>query len=100
MDPAHITSFMQNPVIVRLVSILGNTNLSVLELLEYDLTVTEINYAFSNRIIEYLRIPSINENNVQNLPLSYDIYYYSVRKQVKLTDLGYYILESITPTLT
>jgi hypothetical protein len=91
---------MQNPGIVRLVSILGNTNLSILELIEYGLTTAEINYAYSNRVLEHLRIPSMNESKVQNLPLSYDIYYYSVRKQVKLTDLGLYILENIIPTAT
>jgi len=28
---------------------------------------------------------------------SYDIYYYSVRKKVRLTGLGHYILENIIP---
>ena len=100
IDPSHLTSLIQNSAIVRLVSILGNTNLSVLELIECGLTTAEIDYAFSNSVIEYLRIPSINESKVQNLPLSYDTYYYSVRKQIKLTDLGLYILENITPTST
>ena len=95
IDPVFLTSLMQNPTIVRLVSVLGNTNLSVLELLEYDLSIAEVNYAFFNNIIEYLRIPRLNESKMQNLPLSYDLYYYSVRKKVKLTGLGLYILENI-----
>ena len=95
IDPVFLTSLMQNPAIVRLVSVLGNTNLSVLELLEYDLSIAEVNYAFFNNIIEYLRIPRLNESKMQNLPLSYDLYYYSVRKKVKLTVLGLYILENI-----
>ena len=95
IDPVFLTSLLQNPTIVRLVSILGNTNLSVLELLEYGLSIAEVNYAFFNNIIEYLKIPSLNESMIQNLPLSYDLYYYSVRKKVKLTGLGLYILENI-----
>ena len=86
---------MQNPMNRRLVSVLGNTDLSVLELLEYGLSIAEVNYAFFNNIIEYLRIPRLNESKMQNLPQSHDFYYYSVRKKVKLTGLGLYILDNI-----
>ncbi len=95
LDTTILTSLMRNHALVRLVTILGNTRLSVLELLEYSLTLQEINYALSNCIIEYLRIPQVDESKVQNIPLSPDLYYYSVRRKVKLTELGLHILDCI-----
>jgi hypothetical protein len=60
VDTTVLTSLMRNPAMVKLITILGNTSLSVLELLEYNLTLQEINYALSNYVIEFLRIPQVD----------------------------------------
>jgi hypothetical protein len=44
---------MQNPIIVRIITILDITNLSLLELLEDAVTLKDINYTMANGIIQY-----------------------------------------------
>jgi hypothetical protein len=95
LDTTVLTSLMRNPAIVRLVTILDRSSLSVLELLEYNLTLQEISYALSNGVIEFSKIPQVDESKVQNIPLSPDFYYYSVRRKVKLAELGLHILDSM-----
>ena len=51
-DLEQITEFLKDPIIVRIVRILDITSLSILELLEYDLTRKDINHALSNGVIK------------------------------------------------
>ena len=51
-DLEQITKFLKDPIIVRIVRILDITSLSILELLEYDLTRKDINHALSNGVIK------------------------------------------------
>ena len=44
---------MSRPIIVRIVTILDITSLSILELLEYDLTIKDINFSMANGVIAY-----------------------------------------------
>ena len=53
IDSAALTELMRNPIIVRIVSILNITNLSILELLEYSLTLKDVNYSMANGVICY-----------------------------------------------
>jgi hypothetical protein len=77
--------------------------LSILELLEYNLTRKDVNYALSSGVIvvdksssqSSLSYPnvSLDENNIL---VSGDYYFYNfLNSKVKLTDLGMYILETI-----
>jgi hypothetical protein len=89
---------------VKIVSIIGNTSLSILELLEYNLTRKDVNYALSKGVIiigksssSQLHIDypgvSLDDNNIL---VSCDYYFYNfLSSKVKLTDLGIYILETI-----
>lgn len=58
VDMATITELMRKPVIVRIVSILDITSLSILELLEYDLTLKDINYSMANGVIYMINHPT------------------------------------------
>ena len=51
IDSKELTKLLQDSTIVRIVSIIGNASLSILELLEYNLTRRDINYAFASGVI-------------------------------------------------
>lgn len=98
VDMATITELMRKPVIVRIVSILDITSLSILELLEYDLTLKDINYSMANGVIYYDKPPnplSSEEFSALGIPMTEDYYYDFLNSKVKLTEIGLYILESI-----
>lgn len=102
----ELTKLLRDSIIVRIVSIISNASLSILELLEYNLTRKDVNYALSSGVIvidksslssshSTLSYPnvSLDENNVL---VSGDYFFYNLlNSKVKLTDLGMYILETI-----
>jgi hypothetical protein len=103
-DLEQITTFLKDPIIVRIVGILDITSLSILELLEYDLTRKDINHALSNGVIKIDKSKSSSaalsyENddyNKRNILVSGDYYFYNfLNSKVRLTDMGLQILESI-----
>jgi hypothetical protein len=53
MDRASLNELMRRPIIVRIVTILDITSLSILELFEYGLTLKDINYSMANGVIGY-----------------------------------------------
>jgi hypothetical protein len=53
IDMGTITELMRKPVIVRFVTIPDITSLSILELLEYGLTLKDVNYSMANGVICY-----------------------------------------------
>ena len=99
IDSEQITKFLKDPIIVRIVRILDVTNLSILELLEYDLTRKDINHALSNGVIaidKSTSSASAYEDDKRNTLVSGDYYFYNfLNSKVKLTEIGLQILESI-----
>jgi hypothetical protein len=98
IDSIALTELMQNPIIVRIITILDITNLSLLELLEYGLTLKDVNYAMANGIIQYEKMMNpkgTEETTSLGIPLTGDYYYSFLNSKVKLTDLGLYILDSL-----
>jgi hypothetical protein len=98
IDSIALTELMQNPIIVRIITILDITNLSILELLEYGLTLKDVNYAMANGIIHYEKMMNplgTEETTSLGIPLTGDYYYSFLNSKVKLTDLGLYILDSL-----
>src|SRR5437867_3561254 len=89
---------MTRPIIVRIVTILDITSLSILELFEYGLTLKDINYSMANGVIAYdkpkKRLGS-QETTALGIPLTGDYYFNFLNSKVKLTELGLYILDSI-----
>ena len=100
-DLEQTTKFLKDPIIVRIVRILDITSLSILELLEYDLTRKDINHALSNGIIKIDKSASSvsayeDDNNKRNMLVSGDYYFYNfLNSKIKLTEMGLQILESI-----
>ena len=102
IDSIALTELLQNPVIVRIVTILDITNLSLLELFEYGLTLKDVNYAMANGIIQYeklIKVPGAEETTALGIPLTGDYYYSFLNSKIKLTDLGLYVLDSLKGTL-
>jgi len=98
IDMNVLTELMRKPVIIRIVSILDITSLSILELIEYGLTLKDINYSMANGVIRYDKIsgPANNEEyKALGIPPTGDYYYSHLNSKVKLTEIGLYILESI-----
>jgi hypothetical protein len=92
---------MRKPIIIRIVTILDITSLSILELIEYGLTLRDINYSMANGIISYEKISkplNTEEYSALGIPLTGDYYYNYLNSKVKLTEIGLYILESIKTT--
>jgi hypothetical protein len=97
IDLAALTVLMRSPIILRIVSILNITSLSILELFEYGLTLKDVNYSMANGVIIYdkpKRPLGTGETSALGIPLTGD-YYYSFLKKVKLTEVGIHILDSI-----
>lgn len=98
MDMIVITKLMTTPIIIRIVIVLDVTSLSILELLEYGLSVIDINYSLENRVISFDKpTKQLNSEkfNALGIPIIGDYYYNLLKRKVKLTEVGLYILESI-----
>lgn len=97
IDTVTLNELLSRPIIVRIVTILDITSLSILELLEYGLTLKDINFSMANGVIAYdkpTKRVSIEETAL-GIPLSGDYYYNFLNSKVKLTELGLYILDTI-----
>ena len=97
VDSVALTELMRNPIILRIVSILNITSLSILELFEYGLALKDVNYSMANGVIIYdkpKRTLGIEETSALGIPLTGD-YYYKLNSKVKLTEIGLSILESV-----
>ena len=97
IDRIMLSKLMSRPVIIRIVTILDITSLSILELLEYGLTMNDINFSMANGVIVYDKTTKriISEETALGIPLSGDYYYNFLNSKVKLTELGLYILDTI-----
>jgi hypothetical protein len=107
IDSDQLTKLLRDPLIVRIVSIIDIASLSILELLEYDLTRKDINYALLNGVIAVDKSAASSSTahedtqHIQdlNILVSGDFYFHNfLSSKVKLTDVGLYILESIKGT--
>jgi hypothetical protein len=106
IDSDQLTKLIRDPIIIRIVSELDIASLSILELLEYNLTRKDINYALLNGVIAVDK-PAASSTAYEdtqhiqdlNILVSGDFYFHNfLRSKVKLTDVGLYILESIKGT--
>lgn len=98
IDLAALTVLMRSPIILRIVSILNITSLSILELFEYGLTLKDVNYSMANGVIIHdkpNRPLGTEETSALGIPLTGDYYYSFLNNKVKLTELGIHILDSI-----
>ena len=98
MDMITITRLITTPVIIRIVTVLDVTSLSILELFEYGLSLKDINYSIENQVIRFDK-PTKQLNSEKfsalGIPIMGDYYYNLLKSKVKVTEVGLYILESI-----
>jgi hypothetical protein len=97
----QLTKLLRDPIIVRIVSILDIASLSILELLEYNLTRKDINCALSNGVIAVDKSAASSATTAHedthpiqdlNILVSGDFYFHNfLSSKVKLTDVGLYI---------
>ncbi|HET6716070.1 MAG TPA: hypothetical protein VFG90_02995 [Nitrososphaeraceae archaeon] len=97
IDRVTLSELMSRPIIVRIVTILDITSLSILELLEYGLTIKDINFSMANGVIAYDKAtrPVRSEDTALGFPIAGDYYYNFLNSKVKLTEIGLYILDTI-----
>src|SRR5690242_678730 len=109
IDSDQITTLSRDPIIIKIVSVLDIASLSILELLEYNLTRKDINYAFSSGVIAVDKSSAVSSSTTTyedtqhiqdlNILVSGDFYFHNfLSSKVKLTDIGLSILESIKGT--
>jgi hypothetical protein len=97
IDRVTLSELMSRPIIVRTVTVLDITSLSILELLEYGLTIKDINFSMANGVIAYDKAtrPVKSEDTALGFPMAGDYYYNFLNSKVKLTEIGIYILDTI-----
>jgi hypothetical protein len=97
IDRVALSDLMSRPIIVRIVTILDITSLSILELLEYGLTLKDINFSMASGVIAYDKAAKrvSSEETALGIPLSGDYYYNLLNSKVKLTEVGLYVLDTI-----
>ena len=103
IDSDQLTKLLRDSIIVRIVSVLDITSLSILELLEYNLTRKDINNALLNGVIVVDKSTSSSTAYEDTQPIqdlnilvSGDFYFHNfLSNKVKLTDVGLYILDTI-----
>ena len=97
IDSVSLTKLLNNPTIIRIVTIVDITSLSILELFEYEISMRDIIYSLVNGIITYdnSAVMSTTEEGLLAIPTNPHHYYAFVRRKVKLTAIGLYILESV-----
>ncbi|HET6715654.1 MAG TPA: hypothetical protein VFG90_00890, partial [Nitrososphaeraceae archaeon] len=97
IDNATLSKLMNTPIIIRMATILDITSLSILELLEYDINLGDIIFAIANGVVTYDNeaIIASSEYDITEIVPNANLYYSFVRRKVKLTKIGLYILESI-----
>jgi hypothetical protein len=106
IDSDQLTKLLRDPIVVRIVSIIDIASLSIVELLEYDLTRNDINYTLLNGVTAVDKSAASSTAHEDspyiqdlNILVSGDFYFHNfLNSKVKLTDVGLYILESIKDT--
>jgi len=98
MEPEVIANLPENPAIIKIVIVLDLRSLSILDLLEYGMTTTDVNYALANRIIQLEKaehLPNKESMSIHIPQVGGDYYYEFLNSRVMLTQIGLYILDSL-----
>lgn len=103
MNNDALSELLNNPVMVRLVTVLNVTSQSILEVLEYGFASSEISKAMAKGVIEFDKsVGQSTHEMVQvispNLEMG-DYYFELVRKKIRLSKLGVLVLEILEADL-
>ena len=97
----ELNDLLRDPIIIRMVTIVNLSRLSILELLEYDINRQDISKAFAKDIIAFDTTTTTMSSalTVREIATIIDIggddYLGLLNAKVKLTELGIYILETV-----
>lgn len=103
ISPERLTALLNDSAVTKMVTVLDGVSLSVLELLEYDLSRKDVSQALANEVVTFDKSAALHDDISSNFPLtekdiiaSGDYYFYNfLNSKVKLTDLGLYILDTL-----
>ena len=97
IDSVTLSKLMHTPAVIRIVNILDITSLSILELFEYDVSIGDIIYSMANGVITYDMSAMMQTTEESQLGVTPNAHLYNafVRRKVKLTEVGLYVLEFI-----
>jgi hypothetical protein len=102
LDHDALSGLLNDPVMIRVVTVVNLASLSILELLEYGFTRKDVNRAMAKGIIEFDKPPTppalgtmTKGSFVQHVLETGDYYFGLLSSKVKLTKLGLYMLEII-----
>lgn len=92
-----ISGLLNDPIMIRMVTVVNLTSLSILELLEYGFTRKDISRAMAKEVIEFdkpLASESPSRRDVASQILETGDYYFELlSRKVRLTKLGIFLLE-------
>jgi hypothetical protein len=90
-----LSEVLRDPVLARLVTVLGTTSQSILEVLEYGFSSQDISRALAKGVIEFNKpVGQDRPSNIIEHGLEVGDYYYElVREKIRLARLGLLVLE-------
>lgn len=92
-----ISGLLNDPIMIRMVTVVNLTSLSILELLEYGFTRKDISRAMAKEVIEFdkpLASESPSRGDVASQILETGDYYFELlSRKVRLAKLGLFLLE-------
>jgi hypothetical protein len=102
LDHDAISGLLNDPAMIRVVTVVNLTSLSILELLEYGINRRDVSRAMARGVIEFDK-PSMQTapetvskgDVVQHVLETGDYFFGLLSSKVKLTKLGLYILEIV-----
>ena len=90
------SKLLLDPIIKRIVTVLDIACLSILELLEYNLTRKDISNALANEVIEFDKEAKERTESIQDYLVLGDSYFYGfLNSKVRMTEMGRSLLEQI-----
>jgi len=100
LDHDALSELLNDPVMIKIVTVVNLASLSILELLEYGFTRKDVNRAMAKGVIEFDKSPmpsmpeTMSKRDVVHHVLETGDYYFGLlSSKMKLTRLGLYMLE-------
>lgn len=99
IELAVLEELLRDPILTKVVRVVNLASLSILELLEYDLSQRDINRALAEGVIAFDKSasPSAIPRGLAgvSIPVRGDYYYDFLNSKVRLSNLGIYMLKII-----
>lgn len=92
-----ISGLLNDPIMIRMVTVVNLTSLSILELLEYGFTRQDVSRAMAKEVIEFDKPlasePPSRRDVASQILETGDYYFELLSRKVRLTKLGIFLLE-------